>query len=134
MGWDFYSRLSKEAMIEDICRKSENEAGIWETIAKSLRGNHLWTVRQMTTKVDGQPFHSVRYIVLYLLAKHEGQWGYKDISEDMGPFVYDCPLKFLKMANECFTANEKYAVKWRKAVRDAVMAKKQILHTAFIVL
>lgn len=46
---------------------------------------------------------------------------YKDMSEDMGPYYYDCPAYILDMLSE--TDNE-YALNWRKNCRKKLEQKK----------
>ena len=52
-------------------------------------GNHLWTVEEF----EGTPF-----IALYLLRTERGRAGYKDMTESMHPYYYDCPLSLLDKA------------------------------------
>ena len=70
-------------------------------------GRHLWSVYETPA--------GERFINLDLIERgHDGVWGYKSMSEDMGPCTYDCPLDLLDLAGE--TTNE-YAKKWRESVR-----------------
>lgn len=99
MGWTFlYDAPEKRHVIEEATREGE----MLKCVRKSTVGNHLWTVWE--SKDNGK-----RYIVLFLLAKNRGNWGYKDITESMGPLYYDCPLSLLK---EAPVANET----WRDQV------------------
>ena len=51
---------------------------------------------------------------MYLLAKSDGWWGYKPVSEDMGPCDTACPIKYLDEADE---PSNDYAREWRAKVR-----------------
>ena len=105
MGWLFSGRWQDKA---SLVKHLTDENGL-PTLAKSVRGNTLWAVHEGTMK-DGT---KIRFIGCYLMAsdrKNCGGWGYKDMDESMGPYNYDCPLKFLDMAP---VANEK----WREGVR-----------------
>lgn len=95
MGYTFYQNRTKQQMIQDITSDEKSETMSWQTIDQSLRGNVLWTVCKIT---DLQANTEKNVIFCYLLSKNEGEWGYKDMSESCGPFQYNCPLKFLKMA------------------------------------
>ena len=64
-----------------------------------------------------------KFIAVYLVkdyGKREG-WGYKDMSESMGPVVTDCPLKLLNQS----TCTSGYAVQWRQECRDYHAAEKR---------
>lgn len=55
-------------------------------------------------------------------------WGYKDMDESMGPYVYDCPLDILNLATDpapCGTAAE-----WREEVRRYWRKRRERLATA----
>lgn len=66
-------------------------------------GNCLWMV--VLDADTGKPF-----IVLYLLSKSGDGWGYKDMSENMFPYYYSCPLEYFGMCEpEC--------AEWRAEVR-----------------
>lgn len=91
MGWSFGWNSKKELV--DHLSDPAAYGGNVKLLAKSLKGNHLWIVWQ---KPSGE-----RYIYLALLQGTPGGggdgWGYKDMSESMGPYTYDVPLKFLDM-------------------------------------
>jgi hypothetical protein len=53
-------------------------------------------------------------IILCLTEKAHGEWGYKDMSESVGPCYYKCPLKFLNLAPE---PTSEYSKEWREKVR-----------------
>lgn len=107
MGWYFLEGQTKKALVKDLIRDESREKGIRKVLAHSLRGNCLWTVVDV-----GYPVGKTRiFIHLDLLQKHDRNWGYKDLSEEEGPYYYNCPIKFLDMAP---VANEK----WREGVRE----------------
>jgi hypothetical protein len=125
MGWSFDSvDYGRESFIKERTRYSESEKSIWDCVAFSDKGNHLWKVIKYTDKTKNE---TNTFIALDLIAKERnGGWGYKDMSEHAGPCHYDCPLKFLKMSDEP-NEDEKYAVEWRKKVRDKPkVIKKEI--------
>lgn len=49
-------------------------------------------------------------------------WGYKDMSEDMGPYRYDCPARILGLLTP--TDNET-AQKWRASCREVLQRKSR---------
>jgi hypothetical protein len=107
MGWTFlYNAPEKRHVIEDVTREGETV----KCVRKSTVGNHLWTIWER--KEDGHKF-----IVLFLLARDRGNWGYKDMTESMHPYYYDCPLSFL---DEVPVASED----WREGVINHHSAEK----------
>ena len=63
MGWDFTQGASKADVVTELTQESSGEATTWEngkgivklgyryerrTLAKSIRGNVLWTVEEVT--------------------------------------------------------------------------------------
>jgi hypothetical protein len=113
MGWTFlYNAPEKRHVIEDVTRGSQD----LKCIKQSCNGNHLWTIWERTDTKK-------RFIALFLLQKSEGNWGYKDITEDMGPCYYDCPLYFLdEVTKENSLA---YNENWRARVRKHHGSRKE---------
>ena len=66
---------------------------------------------------SGPPGNLKKSIGVYLLqrgTKEYPGWGYKGMSEDMGPCYYDCPLSYLDEADE---PSSGLAREWREKVR-----------------
>lgn len=103
MGW-LYGWNSKKELVDHLTKPFETGGGMTKTLARTVKGNHLWMVMQH----PGRP----PFIALALLGygKRDG-WGYKDMDESMGPNETDVPLKFLDMA----PPNDPYG--WREKVR-----------------
>lgn len=113
MGW-YYGESSKQAVIDELTKGWVAENGNQHrTLAKSVRGNTLYTVHETLTYENGVE-KSERYIGVYLLGKSGGDWGYKPQDESMGPYVYDCPLYFFDLAP---IVPSGYAAQWREKVR-----------------
>ncbi|WP_373421696.1 hypothetical protein [Burkholderia multivorans] len=86
-----------------------------KVIAHTLRGNVLWSVAEVTAKVEGvhrdlSPGQSLRYIRCDLLELSGRQWGYKPLDESMHPYYYSCPPSYLDLAPE-------QSADWRAGVR-----------------
>lgn len=104
MGWTFLHNTPDKRQVIETCTRGSDTL---KCVMKAVHGNHLWTVWQdLVTKKKS--------IILFLLGKKLGDWGYKDITEEMGPVEYDCPLSFLDFVPE---PNTTYAKGWRKKVR-----------------
>ncbi|MDD2126993.1 hypothetical protein NP544_25975 [Pseudomonas monteilii] len=114
MGW-LYSSRSRSELIHHLIQPEDHPQASIRVIVHALRGNVLWSVVEVTAKVEGVhkdlvPGESTRYIRCDLLQRSGGQWGYKGMDESVHPFYYTCPLSYLEMAPECSS-------EWRKEVR-----------------
>lgn len=101
MGTYYTTGASRADVIRELTAGWTNaETGVVvKVLEKAAILNTLWTVEEMTA--PGKP--PERAIGCYLLSKHGGDWGYKPMSEGVGPYYYDCPLRFLDavpVANE----------------------------------
>lgn len=110
MGYLFTGN-TKQELIEELTGEDTQIV----THKHALRGNHLWAIQE--AKQDNHTF-----IIVFLLARDAEGWGYKAVSESMGPTAVDCPLKFLKMV-PC--PDSSYARDWRERVRAAATRKNQ---------
>lgn len=110
MGWMLsYSWPNKKVLVNYLTsprRLGDNN----KLLASSVRGNHHWYVVERADSGE-------RFIGLDLMSFKKGEGGYKDMCESMGPYYYDCPLKFLKMVP---VAN----AEWREKVRAFHSMKK----------
>ena len=108
MGWLFTQGQTRSELIEKLVRLEENESGRWQTHRHCTRGNVLWTVAEVTSKATRK---TERYIGCILLRSDKGYgWGYKDMTESVGPCYYTCPLSYLE---DVPVANQA----WRDAVK-----------------
>ncbi|QEA38628.1 hypothetical protein FGL86_05735 [Pistricoccus aurantiacus] len=114
MGWTIpHSMNSRDQLVEWLLRE-QNNPGHCEIIDHSRRGNVLYTVFRHLPK-------QYRFIVVFLLegptpaSRRAGDcsWGYRDMDESMGPFVYDCPERLLRQSD----LQDDQAVEWREHCR-----------------
>ena len=104
MGWTFpYHTHTRKSLIDDILCDYNTEH--FTCHAHACAGNVLWMVIENRT-------HHDKFIACYLL-RRSGTWGYKDMTESMGPCYYTCPLKYLDMV----PCPGGYATAWREKVR-----------------
>jgi len=108
MGSTVIIGASRREVIDEITRSTER----FYTIQHCCKGNVLYAVHE-SESADGIRF---RFIGVHLLFKSSDGWGYKSMSEDMGPYNYTCPLKYLEMAPDG-DAGSKNARDWRAEVR-----------------
>jgi hypothetical protein len=101
-GWQ-----TKAKLIFDLTQNVPNRT----LIAKSLKGNSLWTVWYNS---EGKSFIGLDLITHFPRDRHDKSigpcWGYKALGESFEPFYYDCPLNFLKLV-PCVSPD------WRKKVK-----------------
>lgn len=121
MGW-LTGWSSKGELVEHITREWREplKAGgdtVTTCLARCWRGNPgngvLWTVFESAFP-DGRP--SERFIVAFLMKCWDrgGDWGFKDVTESMGPYEVNCPLGYLDMVPE---APNEWGRQWRERVR-----------------
>ena len=130
MGW-YFGWYSRKNLVEHLLEpfSSEDKSVTTKPIAHCFKGNNMWTVWERTktgtrtvTLAPGieapKPFsESIRFIVLYYLRRAgKEDWGYKDVSEDMGPCEANCPPSYLEMAPLAEHHGE-HAESWRERVK-----------------
>lgn len=116
MGWLFNTQpCSKQAFVEQLLRE-------FPSIKEhKLVGNNLWTLVQAVP-----PGSSDRTgIVLFLLERHDGCWGWKDVGVTSGPFEVNCPLHFLQRSDDDDDYSFSDGTTWRQQVRDWHAERKQ---------
>jgi len=121
MGWTFYN--SHEYKNGKVDRKAEcDKINTWEdsdgkgrVLKSTMRGSVYYAAYEFTNKVK----NTVEVIGLVMLTssdlKNGCNFGYKDITESMGPGFYDCPTSILDLLSP--TDNE-YAIEWRNKCRE----------------
>lgn len=112
MGWLFMSEMrTKSQLIAHLTAPNEG----WRTLAKCVKGSALWAVHENADS-------GKRLLACYLLGADQGAWGYKDMTESMGPCEISCPVAYLDMVPD----PGGYATAWRARVRDAATRKASI--------
>jgi hypothetical protein len=109
MGWSF-----ENTRVSDVCGylkralEGENDKSIFRHLASSKVGDVVYIATEFTNKILGET--KVMGTVV-LTENKNGEFGYKIMDEDMGPFYYDCPPKILKLLSptDCKQASE-----WRQ--------------------
>ena len=109
MGWTTYyvgryEKDKKALMIRDL-----EQYGDVKVLKASMKGNVFYAACIQTKRPE------VIWGIVCLTSLKNGEFGYKDIDETMGPCYYDCPKSILDMLSP--TDNE-YALEWRKKCRE----------------
>lgn len=112
MGWTF----SREWKTKKDLIKSQTEELRWydgDGYIKPLKiktvRNGAWVLYEY--KRGDNPIE--KRIVFYLIEKHDGEYGYKDMSAKSHPYYYDCPVAWL---NETDDKGDMYQ-EWASIVR-----------------
>ena len=105
MGWTFTYRQTLESLVKERIsdRSWTNNKGRMDlkVLAHSKRGNNLWYAVELTQTLDEGTKIIQRYLALDILAMdRKSGAGYKDMSEEMGPYQYNCPLYLLDLVPE----------------------------------
>jgi len=115
MGWTFPNRATREDVIREIVPKEHVSANghVFRTLKYECVGRReVYALHE-----SGQPEIERKWIGVYLLEEEPdtGFWGYKNMSEDVGPLYYSCPLSYIDEADP--PVNET-AREWREKVRE----------------
>lgn len=118
--------MTKKDLINSLIKSEENDARTLTVIAHSVRGNHVWTVRETKNKETGLVR---RFIAIEtLIYRRDDGWGYTSWTEDAGPCAYDCPLNFFTLAPNPATAEQgSHAIEWREKVKAATAKARRKL-------
>lgn len=103
MGW-LYGWDSRRELVEHLTKSSDGWVKLDQ--ASTEYGRRLWVAWENPS--------GVKFLALYLISSDNGRWGYKSISEDMGPTYYDCPLRLIEKMPP--PTNE-YSREWREKVQ-----------------
>lgn len=106
----YYGWKTRSEMLREL-RGQESRGKI---IASKVVGSQHWYVLER----DGK-----RLIGLDLLSQSRKEHGYKPMDESMHPYYYNCPAKFLDLAQPMLCDN-RYALEWRQKVRDLDLENK----------
>lgn len=90
MGWDF----CKEWKTPEIAAKAAADEMNAEVSQLTPSKRRLWGVCNVPDK-------GKMLFVAFLEERDELGWGYKVVTEDMGPFANDCPQNVLDVRNAC---------------------------------
>jgi hypothetical protein len=119
LGWDSCNAWQSKADVVTAI-KQDHSGGGWTLIDSSVVGNTYFGLHERTDAGNLQ-----RLITVCLISKAGGTWGYKSMSEDMGPYYFNCPLRILDKADEV-PAVSYSATEWRANCRAHAKREKAI--------
>lgn len=127
MGWSsvevFYldfknGKYDRKAYLDKEWNTHTNEAS-WEVLKSSMVGSTYYAAIKHTIFATGEV---MVFADITITSIENNQFWYKDMSESMGPYKYDCPVSILNLLSP--TDNE-YALQWRENCQLMRMAKNQ---------
>ena len=126
MGWTYFGDYNQRETRADIIRREfEHAATERHPVAYGFeyiteRGATVYAI--MWRETVGAP--RVYFGMVFMTKRAKGEFGYKDVSEDCGPYQYGAPLKMINMLDQLAPDPSGYAAKWRAAVRERYAARR----------
>jgi hypothetical protein len=117
MGWTFFNAGGKPSEIitrEFTQTPSDTYPSEFKVLDQSMRGRVWYGVIQSTNPEGIKRVYGM--IVLWTLRR--GEFGYKELSEDMGPYYYDAPLRIVNLLDRLSPEPSGLSLKWRQSVRE----------------
>lgn len=123
MGWSFCDNWQTKQDVT-LAITLDHSGGGWTFLDQSTVGNTFYGLLERTKDAKVE-----RLILVCILkkdrdtAERKGSWGYKSMTEDMGPYYWDCPVRILDKADEVPSVS-KSCDDWRKKCRARIAFKK----------
>ncbi len=119
MGWTYTTKQRGQSIKAFFAAQfdCDNEHGTWKVLDCSSSLNVAFMAVEKTTKATGD--REVFGLVCHIQHAPNDYYnfGYKDVTECMGPYQTECPARILDLLTP--TTNE-YALEWRAACRKHV--------------
>jgi hypothetical protein len=134
MGWTFFGDYNRNESRADIIRRefehAPSDKNPWAYGFEYLtaRGSTVYAVMWRENPSEGTPRHY--FGITFLTQRSRGEFGYKEVGEECGPYQYDAPLKMINMLDRLAPDAGGYALKWRAAVREHHAKKRDRLKLA----
>ena len=95
MGWTYYAKPSDPKADLDRGLTWENADGKRRVLASAMTFSNYWAAVEHTKPDGSREVWAATYLIRFT---RDGEFGYKDMSEHMGPYGCDgCPEKILKL-------------------------------------
>ena len=134
MGWTgVYQKVDKPSEFVTADYNYENDKIVSKVVMTRSVGSTVYAAVQVTVKgekVDSYKCwktdenNSFVYGAVILTKRSKGEFLWKDMSEDAGPYYWDCPAKILNMLSELVPTEygAEHAQNWRNICRDGKKA------------
>lgn len=129
MGWTGYHATHyKNGIIDrraecDEQMSGETERAKWEIVKSAMRGSVYYAAIRRTDKESGESYVFGCVCLTSVDNKDYFNFSYKDMSEDMGPGCYDCPLSILDLLSP---TESEWALAWREKCREKAKSKNPL--------
>jgi hypothetical protein len=110
MGWTYFKPPGGKRAVE-ILRDEIRPLMI-------LRAEQIGSTVYAAVKAPSAPAEV--FAMVFLIHRRNGQFGYKDMGEEMGPYESDCPASILNMLTD---TDSQYARDWRARCWSNIRAK-----------
>ena len=128
MGWTSFT-IYKTDKSSDIVKRELTQIGgpdltSFEIIDSAMVGSTFYGIQQIT-RPDGKQLH---YGIVVLTSRkkinnHEVEFSHKDMSEDCGPYYFDCPIRILDKLDKLAPNACARAIDWRAKCRSKAAIK-----------
>ena len=120
-----YTAITAEAPYTAECLMASRVGATWYMAVRlapkpGRRIPERW-LAEYARAADG----SITYAAVVLTSRQGGEWGYKDLSEGLGPYEAKAPLKLLALLSPLIPDNDRFAADWRERVRAHHAAKRE---------
>jgi len=127
MGWTTYN-ISKTTTTDQALRRElsyAGTAGLWEVLDSATVGAVWYGIIKRT--IDGEALHFGMVCLTQRRNEYPRsqyiEFGFKEMSEDCGPFYHDAPLRILDKLDELAPNPAPAAAAWRAQCRERRAAK-----------
>jgi len=111
MGWTFLSEAMTKA---EFLTRIRRDMGSHQILQEKVTAKAVYLLLKPADKPS--------FIAVVLTEKHDGQWGYREMTEHSHPYHYDCPLSMLDAADP---PEGDSAKDWRETVRARAALKAE---------
>jgi len=131
MGWTFPIGHTRKQVIDELTKDDQEPlAGggrrLFRCLARTFKGSPwagvLYAVLESETQAPDKAPESKRFILVAMIRRAGGEWGYKDMDESCGPYHHGCPLKYLDMVPP---PGDEFSNAWRARVREYWQRKRE---------
>ena len=124
MGWTFMERpVNVKGYLEDSCNY-ENDRIKSRCLAITLKLDVMYAAVEHIHKEHGRrEVWAAVFLIKYIAGDDPYNFGYKDMSEHMGPARYDCPEKILDLLTE---TDCEHAIEWRARCRAGLERRTKV--------
>jgi hypothetical protein len=135
MGWTSF-QINCNETTDSVLRREFSEAGAdgscWEITDSATVGATWYAISKRTDPTGTAHYYGLICFTKRKYIKDDRPRGnspmteffYKDMSEDCGPYAYDCPARILNKLDQLAPNPAGYALNWRQSCREHAANKR----------